>query len=384
MKSLLARLALAATATVACLLLAEIVVRTLALDTRITPVFQENYRLSANPALRYELVPGSRDGDGVINQAGLREDRDYHERKPGGVFRIACVGDSICYGFGVDQADCFPQQLERLLAALAPGRCEVLNFGVPAYNAGQIVEIATQKALRYDPDLLIYAYCLNDPQEYSLQFEGLLAQLTPAEQHLTGRRLARSLLDDSRLLRLGLYAWRRVWYDDPRPDTEPEFWSDDPQAVSMQAGQHAQYYRALHRTPATWDPTGAALDALADLSATHGVAVLTAVFPVCVELVDHPLRDVHEWLQQECTRRGFAVLDLHAPFLAFARVEDPEPCCDQLHPSAPGHRFTAVAMLRRLIDLGLVPPDCSPEGLHRLAANDATLQRYLRTLAKLQ
>ena len=49
-----------------------------------------------------------------INKAGFR-DYEYSVDKPEGVFRIAVLGDSLIFGFGVNLEDTFPKVLERML-----------------------------------------------------------------------------------------------------------------------------------------------------------------------------------------------------------------------------------------------------------------------------
>ena len=56
---------------------------------------------------------------------------EYASRPPPGVFRIAIGGDSFVMGLGVDEADTYPMQLERLLAADQRAlRPQVLNVGL--------------------------------------------------------------------------------------------------------------------------------------------------------------------------------------------------------------------------------------------------------------
>jgi hypothetical protein len=174
-------------------------------------VFRENYRLSDNPVLRYELVPGSPDGEDQINTDGMR-DREHRVAKPSGVFRIACLGDSITYGFGVPSPSSYPARLEnRLNSSAARGvRFEVLNFGVTGYNITQSIENLRARALKYRPDLVIYQYCLNDPQQYSSELENLEISLTRAEAGYRRRLLSRGgrLLSGSRVFALAAFAWR--------------------------------------------------------------------------------------------------------------------------------------------------------------------------------
>jgi lysophospholipase L1-like esterase len=102
------------------------------------------------------------DFEGKANSLGFR-DREHAVAKPAGVYRILVLGDSIVQGLSVaNREDLFTSVLERELDADAPGRFEVLNFGVSGYNTQQEVETLRDKGLRYSPDLVVLAYCLND------------------------------------------------------------------------------------------------------------------------------------------------------------------------------------------------------------------------------
>ena len=61
---------------------------------------------------------------------------------PASAARIACVGDSYTYGWGVELDESYPKQLEKCLSSHAPR--EVLNFGVFGYNARQVEETLRQ------------------------------------------------------------------------------------------------------------------------------------------------------------------------------------------------------------------------------------------------
>ena len=85
--------------TVIGLLIGELGIRLFDIGPQFTPIWAGNYRLSENPILRYELVPGSRYEDGFINAHGM-QDRPRVVSKPPHTTRIACIGDSICFGVG--------------------------------------------------------------------------------------------------------------------------------------------------------------------------------------------------------------------------------------------------------------------------------------------
>ncbi len=122
------------------------------------------YRRSANPYLRYELVPGAVSGNIRVNADGFRGP-DYPLSKPEGVFRIIMLGDSETLSIMLAEREALAAQLEdELNQASAKTRYEVLNFGVEGYNAFQELEQLKIKGLKYDPDLIILNYVLNDPE----------------------------------------------------------------------------------------------------------------------------------------------------------------------------------------------------------------------------
>jgi len=77
--------------------------------------------------------PGLDHGPDQINTQALRSRRDYSERPPPGVLRIAVFGDSFVYGSEVLTDEAWPSVIEQLRP-----RTEVLNYGVPGYGEGQI------------------------------------------------------------------------------------------------------------------------------------------------------------------------------------------------------------------------------------------------------
>ncbi len=98
-----------------------------------------------------------------INAAGMRKTREYPVEKPAKTIRIAGIGDSGMFGWGVHQEENYMDVLESNLNARADGRTyETLNFGVPGYNTQLEVETLKAKGLAYKPDIVIVGWCDND------------------------------------------------------------------------------------------------------------------------------------------------------------------------------------------------------------------------------
>ena len=124
-------------------------------------------RASSSPDLVYELKP---DLDcrfkGVrvrTNSHGMRG-REFSVAKAADVFRIAGLGDSVMFGWGVAEEDTYLRVLGRRLGpAMSDGRqVEVLNFAVPGYNTAMEVAAFRDKVRGFSPDLVVIHCVHND------------------------------------------------------------------------------------------------------------------------------------------------------------------------------------------------------------------------------
>lgn len=110
-----------------------------------------------SPTLGWRLKPdahgvSSRSGHRVdyrINSKGLRDDETPYE-KPPGTFRIAVIGDSRTFGYGVMIEQHYSQLLEGYFE-----RVEVVNLGVSGFGIDQSFLILQEEGFRYAPDLVI-------------------------------------------------------------------------------------------------------------------------------------------------------------------------------------------------------------------------------------
>lgn len=96
-----------------------------------------------------------------VNAYGYRGD-PRPPTKPVPVFRIVVVGDSFTFCPGVAEGRDYPAQLERVLSQSMDRPVQVLNFGVPSYNLEQVEAAFRERALRFEPDLVILQIAQND------------------------------------------------------------------------------------------------------------------------------------------------------------------------------------------------------------------------------
>ncbi|HEX4954098.1 MAG TPA: SGNH/GDSL hydrolase family protein [Thermoanaerobaculia bacterium] len=280
------------------------------------------HRRSEVPGLAYELNPGATGQRGreriAINSAGMRDDEPL-PRTPE-LFRIAVVGDSSTFGFGiVDARDTYANVLERRLNAEAADgrRYEVLNLGVGGYGSLDEALAFAARAAELAPDLVIVGYSLNDPEIEPIQ---------PLHAHF--QRV--EWWQRSHLLRLLAQARDRV---------------------ELQRYGGGSYYLAIHRHPAKWGSVVDAFRRFAVLGEQQGFAILLAILPV---LPDgewgrrYRFLGLHEQVAAEGRAHGFQVIDL----LPVLETHDPgeiRVSAEDFHPNERGHQLIADALFDRLV-----------------------------------
>jgi hypothetical protein len=123
-------------------------------------------RPSPHERIVFELIP---DLDVVFMGSRVRtnaqgwRDEPYDLAKPPGTIRIAGIGDSVMFGWGVGQAERYTNVLERELNLRHPERrWEVMTFAAPGYNLVMELEVLRRYALAYDPDAILYGFVAND------------------------------------------------------------------------------------------------------------------------------------------------------------------------------------------------------------------------------
>ena len=281
-------------------------------DTTSNRAVVARFRRSENPILLYEPNPGAKAGIYAINSAGFR-DHEYSAAKDSDVFRIAVLGDSIVWGHGLELKDTFAKQLDAMLNDESKRPFEVLNFGVSGYSTQQEVELYRVKVQRYDPDLVIVGYCLNDFEESSVEGE--------AFKHLYYDVFSRSYLYDHLRRVIAGVSYNQFGY-----------LADAPQA---QFDLHEQFrllesYRDHQRS-------------------------LVVIFPVLEDFgsylyaVDH--RRIHDALRG-LNYETLDLLDVYREHSAESLILADH---DRTHPNALGTRLAAEATLKVLAETELAP-----------------------------
>ena len=280
------------------------------------------HEASPMPGLAYELRPGV-DVEAVgihirTNALGLRGP-EVSEAKPAGVRRVLAVGDSITFGFGVEEDQAYPRVLEGLLRAEGR-RVEVLNLGVAAYNLNEDTARLLSRGGPLQPDLVVVQYFLNDPD---------LDPFDPLHAYF----LAPRWWMRSNLLRLVHKTWWRF---------ELRRWGGN------------DYYRYLHARPENWRAVTDDLRRMAAWAHSERVPPVLVIFPLLSApgWPAYPYQDLHDQVAAAARAEGFAVLDLAPVFAAYPQSAMLSPV-DRFHPSALAHRIAARSLRDFLVRTAL-------------------------------
>lgn len=354
-------LAVAAGGLLLALAAAELLVRAAGVAPEISPVRRGRIQLSDNPRLVFEPVPGM-----VVEEAGLWEgyagranrlgyrSPERPAAKPPGTYRIVVLGDSIAEGLGVDDVeDTFPARLERRLRD--EGRpVEVLNFAVTGYNTAQEVETLAARALAFEPDLVLLAYCLNDRRPPDPRLVAALVEAAARPGAVAPSAVAGI---QRTLLASALY--RLVWLRFATPPEVELPAGVDPEAPPPRPDQIAERYEdgVPVAGPAAVEAAFARLAGIAEREAAAGrpFAVAVVVFPYLKQLFRDPYADHHAHVRSLAERHRFAHLDLGDAFRACQGASDEPLALDRYHPTAAGHACAAEAIAGFVATEGLVP-----------------------------
>lgn len=143
-----------------------------------------NFEVPVGMRGRVENVTGLPPNGLIRDERGTY--RDFEAWQPYKT-RVACIGDSITYGTGLENRarDSYPAQLQKLLDAKFPGKYEVRNFGNPGRGVytnrlfkGTNRAFSRQSehaaALAWHPDVVICNLGINDGGEICKEADGRL------------------------------------------------------------------------------------------------------------------------------------------------------------------------------------------------------------------
>jgi hypothetical protein len=309
---------------------------------RVEEATAGGHRVSKNPVLLHEPIPGSSTTGSKVNRDGLR-DREYSVAKLAGIRRILVLGDDVVYGYGVEAEDSLPKRLEAIYKANGQS-VEVLNFGVSGYDTQQEIEFFKTKGIKYRPDIVYVTYVLNDNRYASQELRDLSDFKFLAARKATSanmfKRAAASLFHSSRFLQFLGAQWhierqlpslrdypRLIDYVEEKSllerdpsDTKYAQLENQIQVRAEQIGTspdalefsiHALGFRpteAIYQSH--WNASYRALTRLKALSDKYSFRVVVVVVPIIYQMDRYPLKPAHDFFRSSFESLGFETVDL--------------------------------------------------------------------------
>lgn len=141
-------------------------------STEFSPLFMPDVYAALRSKLRIECASPSKPFLVETNALGMRMGEVAVEKQPNTI-RIAVMGDSIAFGWGLPVTDAFPAKLETYLNQDAKTKFSVMNFAAPGFTTFHAVMQYERLVSDFHPDVLILAFGLYDAFENRLSEEEL-------------------------------------------------------------------------------------------------------------------------------------------------------------------------------------------------------------------
>jgi hypothetical protein len=240
------------------------------------------------------------------------------------------LGDSETFSYMLAQNDTLPMQLESLLNKNSPSiHYEVLNFGVEGYSTFQEMEMLKTKGLKYNPDLIILNYVLNDPEPGEYYFEKTFFMRHSALVRYFNYRIKKAMIKKER----------------KRLNIKSEI-------------EHYYYYHQ----PKYFIPVKNAILEMSQMSRNQGNKLVVVIFPTSSVMVkdfkeNYPYRALHE-LMKSIKSDDLIFVDLLDEFNRLNMA--PQDVAinyvyDESHKNAAALKVSALYIYGTLKSCGLIP-----------------------------
>ncbi len=303
-------------------------------------------KLSSNPDIKFEHRPGVSyvtylgfSINYTINERGFR-DRVYSKRKSENTFRLIVLGDSLTYGIGVKEEETYPKVLERMLNDNSDTNFEVLNFGVGGYNTAQEIAQFKEYGVKYNPDLVIVGYFMNDP--YNVTGIDIVKM---AKGELREEKCYLNMLFYVRipcLLKKSLTKFRALLFINDLIKQVRNYGTEDK-------------LMRVNKDPYLMGLVYSKLAELRAIVTKEGGTVVFVVIPVLEKFDDKEWLGIYKQIEGNATTRGLSVVNV----LLYYNGRDPKSLRameqDVSHPNTLGHKLIAQAIYEKLISEDLIP-----------------------------
>jgi hypothetical protein len=254
------------------------------------------------------------------NSLGLRGE-EIPQRAPGILHRVVFIGDSFTEGEGVLENNTYPRKLDSYFDASERGKWQIINGGKRGLDFPDLLWLL-QIAQKLQPDIIIYAMILNDPEQsrefharqnyandWILDRRGMGTNIAPPKFHLLA--YVEELVDTIRISR-STTRWYREMYEGPNA--------------------------------AGWEKTKEDIHAMAESCRKNGQVFAMLLWPLLVDLDDYPFRSIHRKIHAFANQEKIPFMDL---LDTFERLPTKTLWVHSLdhHPNEYAHEIAAKALV---------------------------------------
>jgi len=272
-----------------------------------------------NPSLVYELKPNSEGylaGKYVkINSYGMRSKEISTDKD---VYRIAFIGDSITFGWGVELNESYPEVLGEYIEKDQHIKVEILNFGVPGYVSLQEYTVLKNKVINYSPDLIIIGNFLSSPDNIWNLYQTSIPISPSIKIFFKERSCTYNFLQSK--LNIFLNKAGKI-------DKSP-------------------YINLYNKSSEEWKNYKDVLGKISAISKDNNIPVVTLILPNWYNLNEsYEFKEIHNLLNMTLSENNLHPIDTY-PELSGINAGDYS--IEHVHPNAEGHKLLAQILYKKL------------------------------------
>ncbi|MGD9124247.1 MAG: SGNH/GDSL hydrolase family protein [Desulfarculaceae bacterium] len=266
-------------------------------------------------------------------------------KKPPGVLRIAGLGDSVLFGWGVPVEDTTMHQLQEKLGQEYAVKSQALNFSCPSYNTAVEVAIYRHEARRFKPDVAVLVFVDNDFSMPSMLWEPVRRM-----------NLEKSYIREQLRRRLAVY------WDDATFEREKVFMSirhSGPLTAEEKKERKAwgERLEGHFKSITGKDAVAAGLHEFSRLLAEDKALGIVLYYQNHLR----PLSEDVKYVSRTCRELGLAFVDMTPVFRSYVAASGHSRMKDTLwvskddsHPNRKGHELMAQAIIDVMLRKGVL------------------------------
>ncbi|MFZ5802460.1 MAG: GDSL-type esterase/lipase family protein [Candidatus Omnitrophota bacterium] len=286
-----------------------------------------------------------------INSHGLRSP-EIPYAKPPGEQRVLVLGDSVAFGFGVSDEQTFSRILQEQLGE----GYAVINAGVGGYNTYLEYEFLRAEGIRYDPDVVILAVCLNDVAYPLMHFSSHMLKCLgpiPAEAYPALSWVdflqARSVLFRwvCEWLNFGSHRIYRKSVSGKRSGPAPS--ENDAREKKTRRHWEGDLKKLMDPRSREWSWLRKQILRIRDGVREREGRLIVVVFPFRYQMQEDAYDGIFQHFSEFFSREGIEGMDLLQAFRRHEEEKGTELFRDTSHLNPEGHRLTAKLLAEPLL-----------------------------------